>query len=187
MRAQPQANALSKPAAQTSARPIPSPRSAARGEGQGEGRLIKSSEKSKSIARLLRRNQTDEEKQLWQALKAGRFAGFKFRRQHQVSDYYLDFYCPTAKLSIELDGFQHGLPEQMQHDAKRTKFLATQGIEELRFWNHQWNKNREDVLLEIWETLHRRTGCLAVMRKVQNHRFIPPNPDRIIPKKGNSK
>ena len=104
-----------------------------------------------------------------------------------MGDYYLDFYCPTAKLSIELDGFQHGLPEQLEHDAKRTEFLASQGIEELRFWNHQWNKNREGVLLEIWEALHRRTGCVAVMRKVQNHRFVPPNPDRIILKKGNAK
>ncbi len=187
LREQTRANAFTKPAAETGARPIPSPRSVARGEGQGEGRLIKSGEQSKSIARLLRRNQTDEEKQLWQALKAGRFAGFKFRRQHQVGDYYLDFYCPTAKLSIELEGFQHGLPEQMQQDAKRTEFLALQGIEELRFWNHQWNKNREGVLLEIWEALHRRTGCVAVMRKVQNHRFVPPNPDRIILKKGNAK
>jgi hypothetical protein len=75
----------------------------------------------------------------------------------------------------------------MQHDAERTKFLEAQGIEELHFWNHQWNKNREGVLLEIWEALHRRSGCGVVMRKIQNHRFVPPNPERIIPKKGNSK
>jgi very-short-patch-repair endonuclease len=149
------------------------------GRGLGRGAV------PKTLARLLRHNQTHEEKQLWQSLKAGRFAGFKFRRQYQVDEYYLDFYCPTAKLSVELDGFQHGLPEQIQHDAERTKFLDSQGIEELRFWNHQWNRNREGVLLEIWEALHRRTGCVAIMRKVQNHRFVPPNPDQIIPKKGN--
>ena len=164
----------------TGARPIPSPREERVGRGPGRGVA------PKTLARLLRRNQTDEEKHLWLALKAGRFAGFKFRRQHQAGDYYLDFYCPTAKLSVELDGFHHGLPEQIQHDAERTKSLESQGIEELRFWNHQWNKNREGVLLEIWNALHRRTGCVAVMRKVQNHRFIPPNPDQIIPKKGNS-
>jgi hypothetical protein len=159
------------------ARPIPSLREERTGRGVAQ----------KTLARLLRRNQTDEEKQLWQSLKAGRFAGFKFRRQHEMGDYFLDFYCPIAKLSIELDGFQHGFPEQMQHDAERTKFLNTYGIEELRFWNHQWNKNREGVLLEIWEALHRCTGCVAVIRKVQNHRFVPPNPDQIIPKKGNIK
>jgi very-short-patch-repair endonuclease len=136
----------------------------------------------------LRRNPTCEEKQLWLALRAGRFAGFKFRRQHPLGDFYLDFYCPIAKLSVELDGFHHGLPEQMQHDAARKDFLEAQGIEELRFWNHQWNKNREGVLVDIWTALHRRTGCVAVVRKVQNRRFVPLNPDQIIVpvKKGNA-
>jgi very-short-patch-repair endonuclease len=167
---------------QTTRRAVPSPCEERAGRGLGRGAA------PKNIARLLRRNQTDEEKQLWLALKAGRFAGFKFRRQHQVGGYYLDFYCPAAKLSIELDGFQHGFPDQMKSDAARTSHLDTEGIEELRFWNHQWNKNHEGVLLEIWEALQRRTGCVAVMRKVQNHQFIPPSPDQIIPpKKGNSR
>ena len=131
-------------------------------------------------ARRLRREQTAEEKQLWHALRAGRFAGFKFRRQHPVGDYFLDFYCPAAKLSIELDGFQHGLPEQHQRDEERKKFLTSEGIEELRFWNHQWRANRETILLEIWNALHRRTGCKVVMRKMENHRFIPPEIGEII-------
>src|ERR1043165_2623223 len=96
-----------------------------------------------SAARRLRRDQTDEEKQLWRALRAGRFAGFKFRRQHSIGKYFLDFFCPAAKLSIELDGFQHGLPEHRQRDEERERFLATEGIEEMRFWNHQWRKNRD--------------------------------------------
>ncbi len=125
-------------------------------------------------ARRLRREQTDEERVLWRALRAGRFAGFKFRRQHIVGKYFLDFYCPSAKLSVELDGFQHGMPEEVRCDEERTEFLAVRGIEELRFWNHQWNNNRDGVLLEIWNALHRRTGCVSVRRKVQNHRFIPP-------------
>lgn len=53
-----------------------------------------------TIARRLRRNQTDEQKELWRALKAGRFAGFKFRRQHPCGKYFLDFYCPIARNSI---------------------------------------------------------------------------------------
>jgi very-short-patch-repair endonuclease len=181
VRVQGDTNALQNVSAKSNARPIPSPREARAGRGLGRGAA------PKSLARLLRRNQTDEERELWLALKAGRFAGFKFRRQHLVEKYYLDFYCPTAKLSVELDGFRHGLPEQIQNDAARTRFLDSQGIEELRFWNHQWNKNREGVLLEIWEALYCRTGCVAVMRKVQNHRFVPPNPDLIISKKGSAK
>jgi len=132
-------------------------------------------------ARRLRREQTVEEKELWRALRAGRFAGFKFRRQHPAGNYFLDFYCPTARLSIELDGFQHGVPGQRQHDKARERFLAMEGIEELRFWNHQWRNNREGVLLEIWRALHRRTGCIKVMRKVANHRYVPPDPIELTP------
>ena len=132
-------------------------------------------------ARRLRREQTEEEKQLWRALRAGRFAGFKFRRQHPAGIYYLDFFCPAARLSVELDGFQHGMPEQQQHDAERREFLATEDIEELRFWNHQWRRNREGVLLEIWHALHRRAGYVADMRKAENHRFVPPHPDQLCP------
>jgi len=153
---------------------LPSPREARAGRGPGRGAA------SNAMARLLRRNQTKEEQQLWQALKASRFAGFKFRRQHRAGQYYLDFYCPSAKLAVELDGFHHGLPEQMQQDEARKAFLDSLGIEELRFWNHQWTNNREGVLLEIWNALHERTGCMAVMRKTQNHRFVPPNPDQLI-------
>ena len=145
-------------------------------ERAGERRLVNPT----ATARRLRREQTEEEKQLWRALRAGRFAGFKFRRQHPSGIYYLDFYCPAAKLSVELDGFQHGLPEQQQHDDERKKFLAAQDIEELRFWNRQWRKNREGVLLEIWNALHRRTGCVSVLRKVQNHRYIPPRAGQLM-------
>ncbi len=81
--------------------------------------------------------------------------------------------------SVELDGFRHGLPASRRYDQRRQQFLAEHAIEELRFWNHQWRRNREGVLLEIWLTLHRRTGCVAVMRKLQNHRFVPPDPKRL--------
>src|ERR1035437_1983360 len=122
---------------------------------------------STSNARRLRREQTEEEKELWRALRAGRFAGFKFRRQHPLEKYSLDFYCPAAKLSIELDGFRHGFPAQHLHDVEREEFLTAKGIEELRFWNHQWRENPDGVLLEIWNALHCQTGCVSVVRKTQ--------------------
>jgi very-short-patch-repair endonuclease len=125
------------------------------------------------------RQQTQEERQLWRALRAGRFAGFKFRRQHDVGKYLLDFYCALARLAVELDGFHHGSPEQALHDRARAQWLLEQGIEELRFWNHQWRDNPEGVLLEIWQALHRRTGCLGVDRKKENRRFVPPRPDQV--------
>jgi very-short-patch-repair endonuclease len=131
-------------------------------------------------ARRLRREQTQEEKHLWRALRAGRFAGFKFRRQHPVERYVLDFYCASARLSVELDGFGHGHPNQRERDLEREQSLARKGIEELRFWNHQWRRNPAGVLLEIWQALHRRTGCLEVMRQPGNHRFVPPVAGQII-------
>ncbi len=136
--------------------------------------------KATGNARRLRRAMTDEEKQMWQALRAGRFAGFKFRRQHPLGKYCLDFFCPVARLSVELDGFHHGLPEQRVHDAEREEYIAVMGIIVLRFWNRQWRTNREGVLLAIWKTLHERTGCVEVVRKIQNRRFMPPDPDRLI-------
>jgi very-short-patch-repair endonuclease len=133
-------------------------------------------------ARQLRREQTDEERQLWRALRAGRFAGFKFRRQHPAGRFFLDLYCPAARLAVELDGFQHGLPHRLSLDAAREAFLADRDIQVLRFWNHQWRKNRDGVLLEIWEALHRRTGCIKVERQEQNQRFAPPEADDLIGK-----
>jgi very-short-patch-repair endonuclease len=122
----------------------------------------------------LRREQTKEEKQLWSALRAGRMAGFKFRRQHPIGEYTLDFYCPIARLSVELDGFVHGLPNQIAHDLEREKFLHSRNIEELRFWNRQWRQNRHGVLLEIWHALQRRSGCTQVVRNLENQRFLAP-------------
>ena len=126
-------------------------------------------------ARQLRRNQTDEEMELWRALRGNRFAGFKFRRQHPAGIYILDFFCAAARLDVELDGFQHGLPEQTQHDEERSAFLKEREIEELRFWNHVWRKNREGCLLAIWDALQRRTGCVQVMKNVEEQRFFPPD------------
>ena len=134
------------------------------------------------IARRLRRAQTDTEKELWRSLRAGRFAGFKFRRQHPVCGVFVDFYCPAAKLVIELDGFQHGLPEHLQSDTARDELLAKEGIEVLRFWNHQWKHNREGILMEIWHAMHRRTGVVQVLRMTQNNRFVPPQPEQLTDK-----
>jgi very-short-patch-repair endonuclease len=119
---------------------------------------------------------------LWQSLRTGRFAGFKFRRQYSVGGYYLDFFCPLAQMSVELDGFAHGLPEPRQYDLARKRFLESRGIKEMRFWNHQWRRNREGVLLEIWNGLHERTGCVQILRKQQNQRYVPPDPRLLLPK-----
>ena len=83
--------------------------------------------------RELRRNSTDTEAALWLALRAKRFAGFKFRRQHDCGPYILDFYCPAQRLAIELDGGQHYEPETKAYDERRTAYLGRRGVRVLRF------------------------------------------------------
>ena len=139
---------------------------------------------SKETARKLRRNQTKEERELWQALRGRQFAGFKFRRQHVAYGYILDFYCADAKLAVELDGFQHGSPEEIQNDGARSKRLTEQGIEVLRFWNHQWRDNRDGCLLETWNALQRRTGVLHILDNLEKQKFIPPDLKHIKQKHG---
>ena len=98
-------------------------------------------------ARELRASQTDAEQLLWGLLRAKRFLGHKFRRQHPVEPYILDFYCDELKLAIELDGGQHA--EQVQYDERRTQTLEAQGIRVVRFWNNEVLTQTESVLEAI--------------------------------------
>ena len=133
------------------------------------------------FSRRLRREQTPEEKDLWKALRGRRFAGFKFRRQHEVAPYFLDFYCPLAKLAVELDGSGHGLPGQRGHDTERDAFLAAKRIEVLRLWNLEWSRNREGCLLEVWAALTRLVPAddLAKLDPTDAH-FVPPKEGDIL-------
>ncbi len=103
-------------------------------------------------ARRLRTSQTDTEQYLWHLLRNRAFGGHKFRRQHPVPPYVLDFYCHDKRLAIELDGGQHA--EQTDRDAARDAFLGEQGIHTLRIWNHDLFNETEPVLELIWQTLH---------------------------------
>ena len=107
-------------------------------------------------ARQLRQAETWAEKIMWRWLRDRRFSGYKFRRQHPLGDYYLDFFCEEAGLNIELDGSQHGFPDQWKHDLKREKFLASLGIKTLRFWNSHLRRNAQSIRDTIFEELQRR-------------------------------
>ena len=97
------------------------------------------------FARRLRKEETWAEKLVWRWLRDRRFTNYKFRRQHPMGDYTLDFLCQEARLSIELDGFAHGHPDRILQDKTRTEFLATMGIKELRFWNSYLRRNAQSV------------------------------------------
>ena len=107
-------------------------------------------------ARQLRQVETWAEKLMWRWLRDRRFSRYKFRRQHPVGDYYLDFLCEEAALNVELDGSQHGFPDQRKHDEAREKFLQSRGIKTLRFWNSQLRRNAQGVRDTIFEELQQR-------------------------------
>ena len=107
-------------------------------------------------ARTLRQQPTWAEKLVWGWLRARRFSAYKFRRGHPVGKYFLDFFCEEARLSIELDGGGHGFPDQQAHDAERTKFLASLGIKELRFWNSRLRRDRQVIRDTIFRELQER-------------------------------
>ncbi|OGI16479.1 MAG: hypothetical protein A3J63_01355 [Candidatus Moranbacteria bacterium RIFCSPHIGHO2_02_FULL_40_12b] len=104
--------------------------------------------------KILRKLSTPQEIILWSKLRAKRFCGLKFRRQYSIGDYIIDFYCPEKKLVVELDGYQHKNKEQKDYDKIRTKYLNGLGIEVLRFWNNEVNKNLDGVMLKIEEYLN---------------------------------
>jgi very-short-patch-repair endonuclease len=104
-------------------------------------------------ARELRTRSTEAEELLWLVLRNRQFCGFKFRRQHPVSRFILDFYCHEAKLAIELDGSGHSDDDQMVYDAERTKELEAADIKVLRFWNRDVLTKIESVMDEIYRVL----------------------------------
>ena len=103
-------------------------------------------------ARKLRSNPTDAERMLWRHLRLRQFAGQKFRRQRPIGPYIVDFVCLEKKLVIEVDGGQH--IKQKASDAKRDAWLRSQGLEVLRFWDHEVLKEIDHVKQAIWDQLN---------------------------------
>ena len=122
-----------------------------------------------NFARQLRGNSTDAEQRLWLLLRDRRFRGLKFRRQHPVAPYVLDYYCDELKLAIELDGGQHAENLQARRDEQRTAALAGHGITVLRFWNDDVLLRTESVLQALWDWCEERS-------LVQPARPSPPAP-----------
>jgi len=101
-----------------------------------------------SKARKLRNHQTRQEKILWSGLCERRL-GVKFRRQHPIGPYIVDFFCPECALVIEVDGTTHDTSEARDYDAERTRYLESAGLGVLRFPNHEIDLNLEGVLVRI--------------------------------------
>ena len=106
-----------------------------------------SSEASHETARRLRRDQTPAEQVLWRHLRTKRMCNVKFRRQHSIGPYFVDFCSIQRKLIIEIDGGQHA--DRPAEDEVRSSFLKSYGYRVLRFWNKQVLENTDEVLAEI--------------------------------------
>ena len=98
-------------------------------------------------ARFLRKNMSPTEKMLWRELRNKHLAGYKFRRQHPVGQFIVDFYCVEARLIIEIDGSIHDKAEVYERDSNRTAELERLGLKVIRFTN-------EEVINDIESVLH---------------------------------
>jgi adenine-specific DNA methylase/very-short-patch-repair endonuclease len=127
----------------------PSP--SGRGQGEGYHGPLVLPDEILNFARSLRKEQTDAETFLWYLLRGRRLTGKKFRRQHPIPPYVVDFYCHEEKLVIEIDGGQHS--NIRRYDEARTSFLEKQGLRVIRFWNNEVLQNIEGVLESIWNEL----------------------------------
>jgi len=118
------------------------------------GQLYKGSKVStQAHARELRHATTEAEQKLWSFLRNRQLKGKKFRRQHPINQYVVDFYCHECNLAIELDGNFHRQVETKEYDESRTALLNENGITVLRFWNEEVLNEAEKVLKKISEHL----------------------------------
>jgi very-short-patch-repair endonuclease len=109
-------------------------------------------------AKKLRKEMTDAEKVLWSYLRNRKFKGLKFRRQHPIDRYIVDFVCLEERLVVEADGYFHNLSDQKEYDMKRTKDLESYGLIVIRLSN-------EEILDNVPQALKKVEKLLAQGRK----------------------
>lgn len=124
-------------------------------EAGGRGSHFSRTKGMTARARNLRGNMTDAEGRLWRALRRDQLDGLHFRRQHPIGPFTLDFYCPSLRLAVELDGGQHA-EQQKPADERRTRWLAGKGIAVIRYWNNDVLGNLPGVLDDLVAHLERR-------------------------------
>jgi very-short-patch-repair endonuclease len=139
-------------------------------------------------ARSLRRAMPEAQRRMWRLLRDRRFAGYKFRREHPLGRYTLDFYCAEAKLSLELDGGQHGFPEEHHRDEEKEKYLLSRGILTKRFWNWQVRREPEVVKQNLWLLLQERAPHpenVPATAEARSRSWPPRPPDKRVPLRAN--
>lgn len=105
------------------------------------------------FARNLRNDPTDAEYKLWHQLQDKKLSGYRFRRQHPIPPYIVDFCCLEKKLVVELDGGHHADDNHRIHDQQRDEFLKNKNFYILRFWNNEVMTEIDGVLNTILHNL----------------------------------
>jgi very-short-patch-repair endonuclease len=113
------------------------------------------------FAHTLRRSMTCSEKIVWEYLRNRKLHGFKFRRQHPINVFIVDFFCYELQLAVELDGSVHNSTYQKERDIERTKVLKGLGITVIRFTNDEVENNTERVLKLLRENIEEQKKILA--------------------------
>lgn len=103
----------------------------------------------KNNARYLRKNQTEQERKLWNLIKNKQFYNYKFLRQYVIGKYIVDFICREKKIIIEIDGGQHNENSTIGYDKKRSIYLNSIGYAVIRFWNNEIDNNIEGVYSKL--------------------------------------
>lgn len=116
--------------------------------------MIKYESKNLNNARNLRRNMTPQEGKLWHLFLKN--YNIKFYKQRLVGSYIIDFYCPKARLAIELDGSQHRIGDNIDYDLVRTQYLDSIDIKVIRYSNIDIDKNLEGVVIDIKQIVEQR-------------------------------
>ena len=130
--------------------PLPKAPTVGEGRGLGEGGR-KVTERLVAYAKDLRSASTDAERILWSHIRAKRLDGLKFRRQHPIGEYIVDFVCLERKIVVELDGSQHAALKSKEYDRKRDAWLKKEGYTVLRFWDNEFLLKTREVLEVIRE------------------------------------
>jgi very-short-patch-repair endonuclease len=116
------------------------------------------------LARKLRREMTDTERILWSTLRSRRLGGFRFRRQHPIGPYVVDFVCLEKRFIVEIDGAHHGEAAQMAHNRRRTRWLEVAGYVVFRAANTEVFENRDGVAETNFREIERRPSFARTRR-----------------------
>lgn len=130
----------------------------------------------KQTRKDLRNNATAAEATLWRFLQKSQLEGRKFRRQHSIGNYIVDFYCPEEKLVVELDGEGHFHQSGFEYDQERTSYLQSLNLRVLRFENEEVFKATESVLSKIKSAFRKSTTPNPSFSKEGNSN-VKPNPN----------